>query len=159
MLPVWFAHRQGTRRGETGRGAILLPEMQRLPARQSEYRFSALDGQFEFIDSCWPSFLFSVARDFAKAFYRSAAWIACRDSYIAKRHGLCERCLARGLIRAGKIVHHKIYLTPENIAIPGIALNHANLELLCQDCHNAEHHGQQGTRYRIDAAGNVFPRG
>lgn len=104
-------------------------------------------------------FLFFMAKDFAKAFYRSAAWIACRDSYIAKRHGLCERCLARGLIRAGKIVHHRIYLTPENISIPGIALNHDNLELLCQDCHNAEHHGQQGIRYRIDAAGNVFPRG
>ena len=73
-----------------------------------------------------------MARDFAKAFYRSAAWVACRDSYIAKRRGLCERCLSRGLFRAGKIVHHKIYLTPENIVIPGIALNHANLELLCQ---------------------------
>ena len=138
--------------------ALLLPEVQGIPTRRSEYRYSALDGQFEFIDSCWPSFCF-MAKDFAKAFYRSSAWIACRDSYIAKRHGLCERCLARGLIRAGKIVHHKTYLTPENISIPGIALNHDNLELLCQDCHNAEHHGQQGTRYRIDAAGNVFPRG
>ena len=131
--------------------------MQRLsPSRK--YRFRALAGQFEFDRSDWPAFCF-MAKDFAKAFYRSAAWIACRDSYIAKRHGLCERCLARGLIRAGKIVHHRIYLTPENISIPGIALNHDNLELLCQDCHNAEHHGQQGTRYRIDAAGNVFPRG
>lgn len=99
-----------------------------------------------------------MAQDFAKAFYRSAVWAACRDSYIAKRRGLCERCLARGLIRAGKIVHHKTYLTPENISIPGIALNHANLELLCQDCHNAEHNARKGTRYRIDAAGTVSPR-
>lgn len=104
-------------------------------------------------------FLFSMAKDFAKAFYRSAAWAACRDSYIAKRRGLCERCLANGLIRPGKIVHHKVYLTPENIAIPGIALSHANLELLCQDCHNAEHRARDAFRYRIDAAGNVFPRG
>ena len=100
-----------------------------------------------------------MAKDFAKSFYRSASWATCRDSYIAKCRGLCERCLSRGLIRAGKIVHHKVYLTPENIAIPGIALNHANLELLCQDCHNAEHHGLNNARYRIDDAGNVFPRG
>ena len=99
-----------------------------------------------------------MARDFAKAFYRSAAWVACRDSYIAKRRGLCERCLSRGLFRAGKIVHHKIYLTPENIVIPGIALNHENLELLCQDCHNAEHNARVGIRYTIDPAGNVLPK-
>ena len=103
-------------------------------------------------------FSFLMAQNFAKAFYRSAAWITCRDSYIAKRRGLCERCLARGLIRSGKIVHHKVYLTPENISIPGIALNHANLELLCQDCHNAEHNARRGQRYVIDAAGNVRPR-
>lgn len=100
-----------------------------------------------------------MAKDYAKSFYHSAAWTSCRDSYIAKRHGLCERCLARGLIRSGKIVHHKIYLTPENISIPGVALNHSNLELLCQDCHNTEHHGDDATRYRIDAAGNVLPKG
>ena len=99
-----------------------------------------------------------MAREFAKAFYHSAAWVACRDSYIAERRGLCERCLARGLIRAGKIVHHKVYLTPENITIPGIALNHANLELLCQDCHNEEHNARMGLRYTIDPAGNVLPK-
>lgn len=99
-----------------------------------------------------------MAKDFAKAFYHSAAWIACRDSYIAKRRGLCERCLARGLIRAGKIVHHKVYLTPENITIPGIALNHANLELLCQDCHNAEHIATTERRYSIAPDGTVMPK-
>ena len=99
-----------------------------------------------------------MAQDFAKAFYRSQAWTSCRDSYIAKRHGLCERCLSRGLIRAGKIVHHKVYLTPDNISIPGIALNHDNLELLCQDCHNAEHNAKQGQRYVVNLDGSVVPR-
>jgi hypothetical protein len=37
-------------------------------------------------------------------------------------------------------VHHRIWLTPENINDPNVSLNHENLELLCQDCHNKEHH-------------------
>ena len=96
-----------------------------------------------------------MARAFAKAFYNSQEWIRLAKAYREKHFFTCERCGAAN----AREVHHKIHLTPENIAIPGIALNHDNLELLCQDCHNAEHHGQQGTRYRIDAAGNVFPRG
>ena len=99
-----------------------------------------------------------MARDFARSFYSSAAWISCRDSYIAKRRGLCERCLARGLIHPGKIVHHRTYLTPENITNPAVALNHANLELLCQDCHNAEHHARSDQRYVIATDGSVIPR-
>jgi len=72
----------------------------------------------------------------ARAFYKSAAWQKCREAYIAFRHGLCERCGA-----GGKIVHHKVYLTPANVNDPAVTLNFDNLELLCQDCHNAEHHG------------------
>lgn len=99
-----------------------------------------------------------MAQDFAKAFYRSQAWASCRDSYISRRQGLCERCLSRGLIRAGKVVHHKVYLTPDNISVPGVALNHDNLELLCQDCHNAEHNAKQGQRYAVNPDGSVVPR-
>lgn len=99
-----------------------------------------------------------MAKEFAKAFYNSPEWAACKNSYISKRHGLCERCLARGLISPGKIVHHKIWLTPENIRIPGIALNHANLELLCQECHNVEHTAKRSQRYVVDASGAVRPR-
>ena len=49
-------------------------------------------------------------------------------------------------------VHHKIKLTPENLANPGIALNHANLEALCKDCHQAEH---KQRRWVCDASGTV----
>lgn len=97
-----------------------------------------------------------MAKDFAKTFYKSAAWIACRESYIAERRGLCERCMARGIISAGRIVHHKIWLTPDNIQDPTVALNHKNLELVCQRCHNAEHNGS-GKRFVIDASGAVHP--
>ena len=77
-----------------------------------------------------------MARDFARAFYNSAAWQRCRAAYIEHVHGLCERCH-----RPGWIVHHKCYLTPANIDDPSVTLNFDNLEYLCQDCHNAEHGG------------------
>ena len=75
-----------------------------------------------------------MAREFAKSFYRSSAWRKCRQSYFNSQHGLCERCEQPGLI-----VHHKIYISPDNINDVSVTLNHDNLELLCQDCHNKEH--------------------
>lgn len=75
-----------------------------------------------------------MAKDFAKAFYKSKAWRLCRTSFIASKHGLCERCSG-----VGKIVHHKVLLTAENINNPYVSLNHSKLELLCQECHNKEH--------------------
>ena len=76
-----------------------------------------------------------MARDFAKTFYNSKAWRQCRDAYYTSKHGLCERCSG-----AGKIVHHVVWLTPDNINDPNISLNFEHLELLCQTCHNQEHH-------------------
>lgn len=88
----------------------------------------------------------------ARPFYKSRAWQSTRDAYYASQHGLCERCGG-----AGKIVHHKQYLTPENIHDPSVALNWENLELLCQDCHNEEHHGSEVTAegLRFDEDGNL----
>ena len=80
-----------------------------------------------------------MAKDFAKAFYRSKEWRKCREAYIQSVNGLCERCLAKGKLVPGYIVHHKIHLTPENINNPEITLNWDNLEYLCHDCHNKEH--------------------
>ena len=77
-----------------------------------------------------------MAREFAEAFYRSKAWKQCRRSFFIAKHGICERCGG-----PGKIVHHKIYLTPQNINDPNVTLNFDNLELLCQECHNEEHLG------------------
>ncbi|WML38694.1 HNH endonuclease [Neobacillus sp. OS1-2] len=86
-------------------------------------------------------------KDYAKKFYKSKAWKKCRTSYFASKYGLCERCAG-----PGKIVHHVKYITPENITDPNITLNHGNLELLCQDCHNKEHH----ERYNATAYGLMF---
>ena len=95
-------------------------------------------------------------KDYAKTFYKSAAWLHCRDGYIKSVGGLCERCLAKGLIVPGYIVHHKCYLTPDNINDPDVSLNWLNLEYLCHECHNQEHFKEKfEKRYTILADGSV----
>ena len=89
-----------------------------------------------------------------KSFYHSAAWRKCREEYIASVGGLCERCLLKGIVRPGRIVHHKEYISIQNIQDPEVLLNHNNLEYLCQNCHNAEHIGNS-RRYSIDDLGRV----
>ena len=95
-------------------------------------------------------------RDFAESFYKSKAWQHCRNSYAQSRHGLCERCMSRGLYSPGVIVHHKIHLTPDNIDRPDITMDWNNLELLCRDCHALVHKPEK--RYRIDELGRVTVR-
>lgn len=75
-----------------------------------------------------------MAKEFAKAFYKSKAWIDCRNAFIKSVFGLCNRCG-----RPGYIVHHKEVLTPNNINDPNVTLNWDKLEYLCQECHNKEH--------------------
>ena len=94
----------------------------------------------------------AVAKDFAKGFYLSNAWQRTRTAYYKFRCGICERCKG-----AGDIVHHKTYITPRNINNPRITLDFANLELLCQDCHNKEHFKKTNKRYAFDANGKVIP--
>ena len=94
-------------------------------------------------------------QEWAKSFYLSPAWKICRAAYSKQVGGLCERCLKRGLIVPGVIVHHKVYLTPENIGDPDVSLNFENLELVCRDCH-ADEHQRTRRRYVIDEAGRVM---
>ena len=97
-------------------------------------------------------------QEWAKGFYKSAAWQTTRDAYLASRAGMCERCAAAGRLfiivgdrlverhaepgetTAATVVHHRKYLTRRNINDPAIALGWDNLEALCQTCHNREHH-------------------
>ncbi len=95
-------------------------------------------------------------KEFAKAFYKSKEWERCRAGYIKYVGGLCERCLSRGDIVPGLIVHHKCYLTPENITDPATTLSYDNLELLCLDCHNKEHITKREQRYEIRPDGKVI---
>lgn len=102
--------------------------------------------------------VFIAMKEYAKAFYKSAAWKHTQAAYKSKMGGLCERCRANGMISPGVIVHHKTYLTPENIYNPSIALAFDNLELLCQACHNQEHTGIV-RRYKVDELGRVISEG
>jgi 5-methylcytosine-specific restriction protein A len=94
-----------------------------------------------------------MAREFAKGFYRSKAWHKCRVAYKQSVFGMCERCG-----RPGDEVHHKIWLTPDNVNNPDIALGWDNLELLCASCHSKEHmskYGPLGDGYSFDDNGDL----
>lgn len=96
-----------------------------------------------------------MARDFAKPFYDSAAWQKCRAAFIAERvvidGGMCQRCGQE----LGYIVHHREWLSPENIVDPDVALNHENLEYVCQTCHNKIELEEEEPRYRFTPDGQV----
>jgi 5-methylcytosine-specific restriction endonuclease McrA len=95
-------------------------------------------------------------KTWAKAFYKSKQWLTVRDAYMRSQHGLCERCG-----EPAKIVHHKVWLTPENINDPRISLSWGNLEALCQTCHNEEHHGKGSCvndDLEFDSDGNLIKR-
>ena len=102
-----------------------------------------------------------MAREFAKAFYASAAWRKCRAAYIAGRKaidgGMCESCHAR----PGYIVHHNVELSPSNINDPDIALGHGNLKFDCHACHNKEGRGggcvEGLVAYEFSADGEPVP--
>lgn len=74
-------------------------------------------------------------KDYARAFYNSRQWRQTQAAYMASQNYVCERCKG-----PASIVHHKIYITPQNIHDPNVTLSWDNLEALCQDCHNEEHH-------------------
>ena len=97
---------------------------------------------------------FTMAKEYARRFYSSEAWNRTREAYKKSVGGLCERCLAKGLIVPGEIVHHKEELTPDNIDNENYTLNWANLELVCRECH-AQAHGKRVKRFAVDDAGRV----
>ena len=88
----------------------------------------------------------SAVQEWAKRFYKSAAWQSTRDAYLAAHDGMCERCAAAGRLfvpvgnriierhvepgetTAATVVHHRKYLTRRNIKDPAIALGWDNLE-------------------------------
>lgn len=100
----------------------------------------------------------TMAKEFAESFYKSRRWKDTRRAYMKSKGGLCERCLKKGLYVPADIVHHRIYIGPENIGDPSITLAWKNLEALCRDCHAQEHLGTE-KRYTVDEYGRVTPRG
>jgi 5-methylcytosine-specific restriction endonuclease McrA len=93
-------------------------------------------------------------KEYAKSFYKSKRWQTTRLAYLKSVGGLCERCLKKGIYRPAVIIHHKVYLTAENINTPEVALSWDNLEAVCRECHEQEHTGD-GKRYKVDENGRV----
>lgn len=71
-----------------------------------------------------------MARDFAKAFYKSEEWQNVREGALMRDKYLCQECGA-----PAEEVHHIIHLTPQNINNPEITLKLSNLKCLCKECH------------------------
>ena len=88
-------------------------------------------------------------KDYARSFYLPKAWKRTSRAVMLERDGMCERCG-----RLASVVHHKKYITPENINDPEITLNWDNLECLCHDCHNKEHSLKASLTY-FDEDGSI----
>jgi 5-methylcytosine-specific restriction endonuclease McrA len=71
--------------------------------------------------------------------YQTSEWKKSRRFVMIRSNGLCERCMKKGKIKPGKIVHHKKWLTDENKTNWNIAYDPDNLEYICNDCHEEEH--------------------
>ncbi|UED78039.1 HNH endonuclease [Brevibacillus sp. DP1.3A] len=70
-----------------------------------------------------------------KPFYRSRAWLKCREYVLLRDNHLCQQCLKKNKLTAANTVHH---LKPLDEA-PELALDTDNLESICPACHNKEH--------------------
>lgn len=94
-----------------------------------------------------------------KVFYATQAWKDTRRNYKQSVGGLCERCLAKGIIEPAEIIHHKIPLTVDNVSDVNISLGWNNLQALCRKCHAEVHEemymARSGRRYKIDSMGRV----
>ena len=92
-----------------------------------------------------------------RPFYVSEDWKQCRQTYLQNVDWLCERCAAAGDTVAADVVHHKVYLTDQNINDRNITLNHDLLLALCHDCHNKEHKRREGSgRYKYAGDGSLI---
>ena len=80
-----------------------------------------------------------MAKSIDPQFYKSRKWQRERELY-RREHPFCERCLESGVYKPTDIVHHKKYLKADNYLDSKVSLNSDNLEALCFDCHNKEHH-------------------
>lgn len=85
-------------------------------------------------------------RSINSSFYNSKDWHNCKNAYLKKVNGLCERCLAKGLYEPARIVHHKIYLSEDNYGDLELMLGFENLEALCLACHNEEHYKKRNKK-------------
>lgn len=93
-----------------------------------------------------------------RLFYHSQPWKKARAAYLAYRKaidgGLCEVCRDQ----LGDTVHHKTWLTEDNVDNPDISLSFSNFCLICRDCHAKEKDPDRKSpgRYTFDDDGNLI---
>lgn len=93
-----------------------------------------------------------MAEPWAAKFYNSQSWKFLRGKLIVAANYSCQKCGKSFVLNPSRLVgHHKIPLTPENVNDVNIALNPQNVEIICKECHDAEH-----KRYRYSGSHNVF---
>lgn len=101
-----------------------------------------------------------MARDFAKAFYKSNAWQCAREYVLKRDHYHCVLCGA-----VAEEVHHITELTPDNINDSSVSVNANNLMSLCYPCHKNQHKKKViekvsgSSEYMFDTDGNIIPPG
>jgi len=86
-----------------------------------------------YLDEGRPTPVDLAARE-RSAFYSSKRWARVRRAFLAK-NPLCAHCLAAGVIKAARIVHHVV----ERLSDPKLAWAWSNFEALCSPCHTAHH--------------------
>ena len=106
-----------------------------------------------------------------KDFYNSKSRKIVRKNVWIKQNLLCNRChkpvyvdglsewISKEKRRIG-IVHHKEHLNDSNIYNDNVTLNENNLEGLCKECHESEHHQDVSVRkdYMFDENGNLVTK-
>lgn len=97
-----------------------------------------------------------MAKEWAKRFYQSSNWINTRDYIMSKYFYVCQKCYHK----PAEIVHHIIWLTPNNINDPNITLNEKNLIPVCRECHALIHEGVSSTSEEVmfNASGELVRR-
>ncbi|MCL2766684.1 MAG: HNH endonuclease [Peptococcaceae bacterium] len=72
---------------------------------------------------------------------------------MVSQYYVCERCGS-----VARVVHHRKYISPQNINDVDTTLNWSNLEALCYDCHNTEHCAVSACAegLRFDSSGNLI---
>ena len=106
-----------------------------------------------------------------RKFYNSKLWNDVKNTIWLKQNLLCNRCgkpvyvdglsewIPKDKRRTG-IVHHIVYLNDINISDENLTINEDNLEGLCKDCHEKEHHKNISVRddYLFDENGNLVKK-
>ena len=74
--------------------------------------------------------------------YADPRWRPLREQVMARDGGLCQECLAKGILTPATQVHHRISPFQRGLSdadFQFLAWDLSNLEAICRDCHAAIH--------------------